>query len=62
MLASNSVAVMPFDYSGPNPDDSYLGPGLNDELRDQLGRVDGLWIAARSSSNSSGVVPRRLLR
>jgi TolB-like protein/Flp pilus assembly protein TadD len=45
-----SVAVLPFDYSGPNPDDSYLGPGLSDELRDQLGRVEGLQIAARSSS------------
>jgi TolB-like protein/tetratricopeptide (TPR) repeat protein len=49
-VSPNSVAVMPFDYSGPNPDDSYLGPGLSDELRDQLGRVDGLRIAARSSS------------
>jgi len=49
-LSPNSLAVMPFDYSGPNPDDSYLGPGLSDELRDQLGRVDGLRIAARSSS------------
>jgi len=50
IIAPNSVAVLPFDYSGPNPDNSYLGPGLGDELRDQLGRVDGLRIAARSSS------------
>ncbi len=49
-IAPNSVAVLPFDYSGPNPDDSYLGPGLSDELRDQLGRVAGLGVAARSSS------------
>jgi TolB-like protein/Tfp pilus assembly protein PilF len=49
-VSANSVAVMPFAYSGPNPDDSYLGPGLSDELRDQLGRVEGLRIAARSSS------------
>ena len=49
-VSPNSVAVMPFDFSGPNPDDSYLGPGLSDELRDQLGRVDGLRVAARSSS------------
>ena len=49
-ISPNSVAVLPFDYSGPNPDDSYLGPGLSDELRDQLGRIDGLRIAARSSS------------
>lgn len=49
-VAPNSVAVLPFDFSGPNPDDSFLGSGLSDELRDQLGRVDGLRIAARSSS------------
>jgi len=49
-IAPQSVAVLPFDYSGPNPDDSYLGSGLSDELRDQLGRVEGLRIAARSSS------------
>ncbi len=49
-IAPNSVAVLPFDYSGPNTDDSYLAPGLSDELRDQLGRVDGLRIAARLSS------------
>ena len=48
--APNSVAVLPFDYAGPDPDDAYLGPGLSDELRDQLGRVEGLGIAARSSS------------
>lgn len=48
--APRSVAVLPFDYSGPNPSDSYLGSGLSDELRDQLGRVEGLRIAARSSS------------
>jgi len=49
-IAQHSVAVLPFDFSGPNPDDSYLGSGLSDELRDQLGRVNGLLIAARSSS------------
>ncbi len=47
---SNSVAVLPFDYLGATVDDSYLGPGLSAELRDQLGRVEGLVIAAPSSS------------
>jgi TolB-like protein/tetratricopeptide (TPR) repeat protein len=49
-ISPNSVAVLPFDYAGPNSDDGYLGPGLSDELRDQLGRVAGIQIAARSSS------------
>ena len=49
-ISRNSVAVLPFDYAGPNSDDGYLGPGLSDELRDQLGRVTGIQIAARTSS------------
>ena len=49
-VVPNSIAVLPFDFSGPNPGDSHLGSGLSDELRDQLGRVSGLRIAARSSS------------
>ena len=46
----NSIAVLPFDNASRNPDDSYLSEGFSDELRDQLGRVIGLRIAARSSS------------
>ncbi len=49
-VAANSVAVMPFVNSGGKPEDSYLVEGLSDELRDQLARVAGLRIAARSSS------------
>ncbi len=49
-IAPRSVAVLPFDFSGPNPRNNYLGSGLSDELRDQLGRIDGLGVAARSSS------------
>lgn len=49
-LAPNSIAVLPFDFSGSNSSDSHLGSGLSDELRDQLGRVSELRIAARSSS------------
>src|SRR5210317_640994 len=46
----NSVAVLPFTYDGDDTENVYLGEGLSDELRDQLGRVPGLRIAARSSS------------
>ncbi|MDH3924134.1 MAG: hypothetical protein OET41_05960, partial [Xanthomonadales bacterium] len=52
-LAPNSIAVLPFDSAGLALDDAYLGDGLSDELRDQLGRVSGLRIAARSSSISA---------
>ena len=46
----NSLAVLPFDNASRDPDDLFLSEGLSDELRDQLGRVPGLRIAARSSS------------
>ena len=36
-FAPNSVAILPFDYAGQNTNDAYLGPGLSNELRDQLG-------------------------
>jgi len=49
-LAPNSIAVLPFANVGANPEDAYLVEGLSDELRDQLARVSGLRIAARSSS------------
>ena len=51
----NSIAVLPFDFSGPNPDDGYLGSGLSDELRDQLARIAEIQIAARSSSKGSAL-------
>jgi len=49
-IPSNSIAVLPFENSGSDPQDGYLSAGLGDELRDQLGRVEGIRIAARSSS------------
>jgi TolB-like protein/Flp pilus assembly protein TadD len=49
-ILPNSLAVLPFDNASGDEDDSYLSEGLSDELRDQLGRVAELRIAARSSS------------
>ncbi len=49
-LVPNSIAVLPFENVSRREDDFYLSEGLSDELRDQLGRVQGLQIAARSSS------------
>jgi TolB-like protein/tetratricopeptide (TPR) repeat protein len=46
----NSIAVLPFENANGNDEDTYLSEGLSDELRDQLGRVAALRIAARSSS------------
>jgi len=49
-IVPNSVAVLPFENSGLNPNDGFLSEGLSDELRDQLARIAGIRIAARSSS------------
>lgn len=49
-IQPNSLAVLPFANTSADPDDSFLSEGLSDELRDQLGRVTGIRIAARSSS------------
>jgi len=46
----NSIAVLPFANAGRNADDAYLSEGLSDALRDELGQVAGLRVAARSSS------------
>jgi TolB-like protein/Tfp pilus assembly protein PilF len=49
-VLANSLAVLPFTNAGVQSDEAYLVDGLSDELRDQLSRVSGLRIAARSSS------------
>jgi TolB-like protein/Tfp pilus assembly protein PilF len=49
-VAPDSLAVLPFANASGNTDDTYLVEGLSDELRDQLARISGLRIAARSSS------------
>jgi TolB-like protein/tetratricopeptide (TPR) repeat protein len=50
VVLPNSIAVLPFENASHDPADAYLSAGLSDELRDQLGRVSGMRIAARSSS------------
>jgi TolB-like protein len=45
-----SVAVLPFVNIGGDESSRYLSEGLADELRDQLARVAGLRVSARSSS------------
>ena len=49
-LIPNSIAVLPFENVSRREADYYLSGGLGDELRDQLGRMPGIRMAARSSS------------
>ena len=48
--AANTIAVMPFENASQYIADDYIPKGLSDELRDQLGRIGGMRVAARSSS------------
>lgn len=47
---ARSVAVLPFANLGPDPEDDFLGDGLADEIITALSRVEGLQVAARTSS------------
>lgn len=48
--AENTIAVLPFANASEFAGDLYISEGLGDELRDQLGHIDGLRVAARASS------------
>jgi len=45
-----SIAVLPFADLSPDGDQQYFGDGLAEELLDALAKVDGLVVAARTSS------------
>ncbi len=46
----NSIAVLPFDDMSPEADQAWFADGIAEELLDQLARVEGLRVAARTSS------------
>ncbi|HSQ69282.1 MAG TPA: tetratricopeptide repeat protein [Steroidobacteraceae bacterium] len=45
-----SIAVLPFVNMSPDPDNEYFSDGLSEELLNLLAKVDGLKVAARTSS------------
>jgi TolB-like protein/DNA-binding winged helix-turn-helix (wHTH) protein/Tfp pilus assembly protein PilF len=49
-IARNTIAVLPFTDVGGSPDGAYFGEGLADEILNRLSAVDGLQVAARTSS------------
>ncbi len=46
----NTIAVLPFENASDSDENRFISAGLGDALRDQLGRLGGLRVAARSSS------------
>ncbi|UQA55668.1 protein kinase domain-containing protein [Polyangium aurulentum] len=45
-----SIAVLPFDYLGSNPDDSFWSDGLMEEVVAGLSKLQGLRVISRTSS------------
>ena len=50
LRSAASIAVLPFDNLSGKPDAEYFGDGLAEELLNELAQVDGLKVAARTSS------------
>lgn len=48
--AARSVAVLPFENMSADPDDAYFSDGLSEEIIGALSRIEGLRVAARTSS------------
>lgn len=46
---ARSIAVLPFENLSPDPQDAYLADGLTEDLLQNLGRLPGVEVTARSS-------------
>jgi TolB-like protein/tetratricopeptide (TPR) repeat protein len=49
-ITADSIAVLPFDDNSPDQDQGYIAQGLAEEITSLLGRIQGLTVAASSSS------------
>ena len=57
-----SIAVLPFADMSPEGDQAYFGDGIAEELLNVLAKVDGLKVAARTSSFNRQVRARHQFR
>jgi len=55
---ANSIAVLPFENLSPNPDDAFFAAGMHEELLNELARIRGLSVIARTSVLRYGKDPQ----
>ena len=48
-VLTNSIAVLPFVNLSPNPDDAYFAAGIHEEILNQLAKIPGINVIARTS-------------
>jgi tetratricopeptide (TPR) repeat protein len=48
--AENSIAVLPFENLGGNPEEDYFGQGLAEDILHRLTSIEGLSVASRTAS------------
>jgi serine/threonine protein kinase/tetratricopeptide (TPR) repeat protein len=48
--ADTSIAVLPFDNMSPDPSDEFFSDGITEEIINALGHLQGVRVAARTSS------------
>jgi len=49
-LTEDSVAVLPFEDMSPGNENAWMGRGISEDLLNLLARIDGMEVAARTSS------------
>jgi serine/threonine protein kinase/tetratricopeptide (TPR) repeat protein len=59
-VATNGIAVLPFENLSPDPDNAYFAVGIQDEILTRLASIAGLKVISRTSTQHYQNRPRNL--